>query len=170
VISNAGAHGRSLSQVLRMATVLCDGQAVRDFKLEDLAMGYRTSIFKGGQRPRDVILSVELDLKVADREELQDEVKRYRARRASTQPTEPSAGSVFKNPPGQGAGRLIEEAGLKGYRIGGAQVSPKHANFIVNLRSATAQEVRALIELIREEVSKRFGVNLELEIELLGEW
>ena len=94
----------------------------------------------------------------------------YDSLRRERQPTKPSAGSVFKNPPGLSAGQLIEEAGLKGKAIGEAQVSPKHANYIVNLGSAKAEDVQRLISLIREETWTRFDVQLELEIELVGEW
>ncbi len=170
VVSNAAAHGGSLSQVLRSASVLCDGSTVRELALDELGLGYRTSIFKDRRRPRDVILSVELELAVADRRALEDEASAIRARRAARLPTEPSAGSTFKNPPGHLVADLIEKAGLKGYRIGDAQVSPKHANFLVNLGRARAEDVRALIDVVRERVRQRFGVDLELEIEMIGEW
>lgn len=170
VVSNAAAHGGSLSQVLRSASVLCDGTTVRELTLDELGLGYRTSIFKDRRRPKDVILSVELELTVGDQRALEDEANAIRARRAARLPIEPSAGSTFKNPPGRLVADLIESAGLKGYRIGDAQVSPKHANFLVNLGQARAEDVKALIELVRERVSQQFGVDLELEIELIGEW
>jgi len=92
------------------------------------------------------------------------------ARRKATQPPGASVGSMFKNPPGDYAGRLIEQAGLKGMQIGDAQISPVHANFFVNMGSASADDVKALIDLARERVRQRFGVELELEVELIGEW
>lgn len=170
VVSNVAAHGHTLSQVLHSAIVLCDGTTLRRFELKDLGLGYRTSIFKDRRRPRDVILSVELAMKVADRGALESEAAAIMARRTARLPTEPSAGSTFKNPPGHLVAELIEGCGLKGHRIGGAQVSPKHANFLVNLGDARADDVRALIELVRERVLQHFGVELELEIELIGEW
>lgn len=170
VISNAGAHGRSLSQVLRSATVLCDGTTVKEMKVEELSLGYRTSIFKDRRRPKDVVLSVELELEVTDRTALEAEAKAIMARRTSRLPIEPSCGSVFKNPPGHYVAELIENAGLKGHRIGDAQVSPKHANFLVNIGAARAADVRGLIEFVRAEVKQQYGIDLNLEVELIGEW
>jgi UDP-N-acetylmuramate dehydrogenase len=94
----------------------------------------------------------------------------YTRRRETSQPTEPSVGSVFKRTRQYPAGFLIEQAGLKGTCIGGAQISPKHANFIVNLGGARALDVKALIDLAQEQVREQFGIDLELEIELVGEW
>jgi UDP-N-acetylmuramate dehydrogenase len=101
---------------------------------------------------------------------VRERVARYRQHRKDTQPVEKSAGSVFKNPPGDYSGRLIEAASLKGTAIGGAQISPKHANFIVNLGGATAADITSLIALARTTVLERFGVPLELEVELRGDW
>ena len=103
-------------------------------------------------------------------EELQAKVANIVARRKSSQPPGPTCGSVFKNPPGDYAGRLIEEAGLKGAKAGGAEISTVHANFVVNTGTATAADVKELIDLARQAVQGRFGVALELEIELLGNW
>jgi UDP-N-acetylmuramate dehydrogenase len=103
-------------------------------------------------------------------QEIMAKMRSYRAQRRSSQPQEPSAGSVFRNPPEASAGRLIEEAGLKGLRCGDAAVSTKHANFIVNLGQASAGEVWSLIQQVRERVFSVHGVELTLEIERLGEW
>jgi len=117
-----------------------------------------------------VILSADFALQAESRDLLAERVASYERERHKSQPKEPSAGSVFKNPEGGYAGRLIEEAGLKGYRIGDAQISPLHANYIVNLGQARAHDVAALIRLVRERVWQKHGVLLELEIELVGAW
>ena len=117
-----------------------------------------------------IVLSALIKLEQATSAEVQsriDELVEYRHR---TQPPGASMGSMFKNPAGDYAGRLIELAGLKGYRIGNAQISPKHANFFINLGNCAASDVYALILLAREKVMQQFGVWLELEIELLGDW
>ncbi|HEY3082861.1 MAG TPA: UDP-N-acetylmuramate dehydrogenase [Chloroflexota bacterium] len=169
VVQDAGAHGSQLADVL--AAVECldrDGRA-SVARPDELALGYRTSRFKRPPRG-EAVLRADLRLRRSTPTEvaaLIDEIRRWRA---SSQPTEPSAGSIFTNPPGDFAGRLIEQAGLKGRRIGGAQISSKHANFIVNLGGARAAEVRALIELARAEVGERVGVTLEPEVEMIGDW
>ncbi len=103
-------------------------------------------------------------------EAVRERVERYKQHRKDTQPPQPSAGSVFKNPPGDFSGRLVEAAALKGTIIGKAQISPKHANFIVNLGGARAADITSLIALARNTVLERFGVALELEVELRGDW
>ena len=107
-------------------------------------------------------------MRPGDAEELGRRADEYLARRRASQPVEPSAGSIFRNPPGEYAGRLIESLGLKGHQIGGAQVSPRHANFIVNEGGATAEEVLRLAGRIREEARARRGVELELEVRVIG--
>ena len=119
---------------------------------------------------QEVILSAEFVLRPEPVEVLMGKIADYTRRREAKQPTEPSAGSVFKRTKQYPAGFLIEQAGLKGVRIGGAQISPKHANFIINLGGAKASDVKALIDLARETVYREFGIELELEIELVGEW
>jgi UDP-N-acetylmuramate dehydrogenase len=103
-------------------------------------------------------------------ERIWERVRAYRQHRKDTQPPQPSAGSVFKNPTGDYSGRLIEACGLKGARIGGAQISPKHANFIVNTGGASAADITGLIALARRTVRERLGIALELEVELRGDW
>jgi UDP-N-acetylmuramate dehydrogenase len=119
---------------------------------------------------RTVVLEAKFALKPGDVEALKARVADITTRRKASQPPGASCGSVFKNPPGDYAGRLIEAAGLKGRKAGGAEISTVHANFFVNHGQATAADVKALIDLARETVQARFGVRLELEIELLGEW
>jgi len=138
-----------------------------------LRLGYRTSILKENrQRARfpPVILAAVFALHHEDAAALKDRAEQYSRRRLETQPAGPSAGSVFKRTDQYPAGFLIENAGLKDTRIGDAVVSPQHANFIVNLGEATAQDVRALIELVREKVYAQFKIMLDLEVELVGDW
>jgi UDP-N-acetylmuramate dehydrogenase len=141
--------------------------------VERFEYGYRTSILKqraqGGQLPY-VILDADFGLEPAAVEMLKEEAAVITAKRKASQPGGASCGSVFKNPSGDFAGRLIEEAWLKGRRIGGAQISPLHANFFVNLGQANAADLRMLIDLARQAVMERSGVELELEILLIGEW
>jgi UDP-N-acetylmuramate dehydrogenase len=118
-----------------------------------------------------VITRVDFELEPGDREELRARVAELKAKRASRQPRGlPNAGSIFKNPPGNFAGRLLENAGLKGERMGAAAFSAEHANFIVNLGGARAQDVRALIELAQSRVKEQSGVALEAEVRMIGEW
>jgi UDP-N-acetylmuramate dehydrogenase len=117
-----------------------------------------------------VVLQARFGLQAGDRQALEAEVARIAARRKASQPPGASCGSVHKNPPGDYAGRLIEAAGLKGQRVGNAEISAVHANFIINRGQATAAEIKALIDLLQRTVQQRFGVALELEIQLIGEW
>ncbi len=171
VIGNAGAHGGYVGDTLQSVTVLDHG-TMRTLAREALGLGYRTSYFKtlplGNGRP--VILSASFGLRPDNAEELQARIRELLQWRAERHPQEPSAGSIFKRTAQYPAGFLIEQAGLKGRRMGGAQVSPKHANFVVNVGGATAGDVRALVGEIQEVVAARFGTELELEIELVGEW
>jgi len=192
VISNAGAHGASLSDTLQSARVLDArsldaGPQVYDYSLAELQMAYRDSRFRTRRRvefdsqgrplppprgliePAEIVTSVTCLLHRAAPEELKARVAHYKQHRKETQPPQASAGSVFKNPLGDFSGRLIEAAGLKGKQIGKAQLSSRHANFIVNLGGARAADILALVALARSAVRERFGVELELEIELRGE-
>ncbi|HXR34689.1 MAG TPA: hypothetical protein VN754_01995, partial [Candidatus Binataceae bacterium] len=128
---------------------------------------YRRSILP----PGFIVSAVDFDLIRGDREALQSKVAELKAKRAARQPLGmPNAGSIFKNPPGNFAGRLLEKCGLKGQRIGGAAFSEQHANFIVNLGGAQAGEVRQLMDLARRRVEEQTGVRLEPEVKLVGEW
>lgn len=167
IVNNAGAYGGSIAQQLQEVTLLNGQGFLRRIVASELGLGYRTSRFKGESW---VILSADFALQAESRDLLAERVASYERERRRSQPKEPSAGSVFKNPEGGYAGRLIEEAGLKGYRIGDAQISPLHANYIINLGQARARDVAALIRLTRERVWKKHGVLLELEIELVGAW
>ncbi|MFQ6058906.1 MAG: UDP-N-acetylmuramate dehydrogenase [Anaerolineae bacterium] len=169
VVNNAGAHGWSMADVLQRVTILTEEGEIAELPVHQLALGYRTSRFKG-QGGREVVLDAEFALHREPVEVLTARMAQYADFRRRTQPSEPSVGSIFRNPPGDFAGRLIDQAGLKGRRVGQAEISPVHANFIVNHGGARAVDVQALIELARRTVWERFGVELELEIELVGEW
>ena len=131
--------------------------------------GYRTSMLKRVDS-KAIVLSTELGLKNATKEEVSAKIKQFSEHRKTTQPPGASMGSMFKNPPGDYAGRLIEAAGLKGTRIGNAEISIVHGNFFVNHGKTKASDIHALIELAQRTVQGKFGITLELEIELAGEW
>ena len=163
---NAGAYGGQLSDALIDAAVLRDGQ-IETLAVDALEMGYRTSM---PLRTGSVVLSARFKLTEDDPEAIAGRMRELNARRRDKQPLNfPSAGSTFKRPEGQFAGALIEQAGLKGRSVSGAQVSPKHAGFIVNTGGATASDILALIGVVRAEVESRFGVRLETEVRILGE-
>ena len=148
------------------AQVLLEGE-IRTLSRDEMEMGYRTTLplRRGG-----VVLSARFHLAADDPEAIAARSRELNARRREKQPLNyPSAGSVFKRPEGHFAGALIEEAGLKGLTIGGAQVSEKHAGFIVNLGGATAADILALIQRVQDEVERRSGVRLEPEVRILGE-
>jgi UDP-N-acetylmuramate dehydrogenase len=196
VVSNAGAHGSCTADTLQSARVLfaagdtASGGApvVRTLTLEELEFAYRHSRFRASRRidfdgdglpvaaprepiePPEMIVEATFRLQRMDVAELRARVEAYRRHRRETQPVQASAGSVFKNPPGDYSGRLIEAAGLKGSTWGKAQISPRHANFIVNPGGASAADIVELIRLARRTVRERFGVELELELELRGDW
>lgn len=171
VVGNAGAWGGDIASVLTWATVLEPGGVVAEWPVERFGYGYRASVLKGQEATqRAVVLEAGFALRADDRDRVQACVSEITARRKAGQPPGASCGSVFRNPPGDYAGRLIEAAGLKGRRCGAAEISPLHANFIVNHGGATAAEVKALLDLARQTVEAHFGIRLELEIELLGEW
>lgn len=160
IFMNAGAHGQEISGHLRSVTVLTPGGAVKDVPKAQCGFGYRqaTNLRQG------IILGAVWDLPVGDPAALLATRKEILARRKDRQPLEyPSAGSVFKRPPGDFASRLMDRAGLKGVRVGGAQVSEKHAGFIVNLGNASCADVLELIALCQARVRERFGLDLELE-------
>jgi UDP-N-acetylmuramate dehydrogenase len=176
VVGNAGAHGGDVASVLKSATLFQADGSVVEWPVQRFDYGYRDSLLKrdrrGSRRPYEahVVLSATFALTPGDPVELAQRADELVARRKAIQPPGASTGSTFKNPPGDYAGRLIEAAGLKGTQIGGAQISSLHANFFINTGHATAADVKALIDLARERVRQLFGVDLELEIELIGDW
>ncbi len=177
VWANAGAHDADVSDVLESARVLATDGTETIIFAADLGFGYRESRFKGSGAPPvpgapgEVVIDATFHLAGADPELIKTRLDDIRHWRQAHQPLGlPSAGSVFRNPPGESAGRLIEAAGLKGTRIGGAVVSEKHANFIVNDQKGTATDVRRLAERVRSEILARDGIELDFEIEFAGDW
>jgi len=172
VFGNAGAHGSDVAASLQVAEILhSTGQgAVREsWPVERFKYEYRSSVLKGSHQMDAVILTAQFHMVHGDSDEIQAQMDEFANFRHETQPPGASMGSMFKNPPGDYAGRLIEAAGLKGARIGGAEISPVHANFFVNHEGATAADVINLIRITQRTVAEKFGVELELEIELIGE-
>jgi UDP-N-acetylmuramate dehydrogenase len=180
VVGNAGAYGGYVSDILAQVAILQANGGIQELRAEELGFDYRTSRFKATNREigapvpslaaLPVILGAQFKLHPESVEVLQERVAKYTHQRQARQPSEPSAGSVFKRTTQYPAGFLIEQAGLIGKRIGDAQISLKHANFIVNLGEARASDVKALMEAARDAVCKQFGIELELEQELVGEW
>ena len=167
VYMNAGAYGGELGQVLDSVTVYYPGLGERIWPRAELGLGYRTSRFQGETA---IIETVRLRLAPGEERAIRGEMAGYARRRQEKQPLSlPSAGSVFRRPPGGYAGTMIEAAGLKGARIGQAQVSELHANFLVNLGGATAADVLALISLVQREVQAKTGILLEPELRAIGE-
>lgn len=183
VVGNAGAHDGDVQGNLIMAEILHD-RTQEDAELfsyeretwpvEKLEFGYRSSALKAreneGTGPSAVVLAASFRLDHSTPEEVKAKIDRFVAYRRLTQPPGASMGSMFKNPPQDYAGRLIEAAGLKGARAGDAEISQLHANFFINLGEAKAADVYQLIRMAREAVKEQFGVELELEIGLIGEW
>ncbi len=166
VVMNAGANGSSICSLVHKVLLLSLEGEFYQRANKDFSFGYRSSIL---QSEPAIVVEAEFLCYFRDKEEISAEIERHLARRRQTQPLGyPNAGSVFKNPPGDSAGRLIEAAGLKGFRVGDAQISTVHANFIINLGSATARDILKLIELAREKVLGCFGVELQLEIKVIG--
>ncbi len=168
VYGNAGAFGGDMAGSLIWAELLTESGRERR-PVERMGYAYRTSLLKRDEI-KAVVLSAELSLKNATKEAVSVKIEQFGERRKSTQPPGASMGSMFKNPEGDHAGRLIEAAGLKGTRIGNAEISPVHGNFFLNHGRTKAADIRALIELAQKTVKEKSGVALELEIELVGEW
>jgi UDP-N-acetylmuramate dehydrogenase len=168
VYGNAGAFGGDMAGNLLLVMVLTT-TGRENWPVEKMEYGYRASILKK-KETRAVVLSAELQLEPSSKEIVSSKIAEFSGKRKSTQPPGASMGSMFKNPPDDYAGRLIEAAGLKGTRIGNAQISPFHANFFVNHGQTSAQDIRALINLVQKQVSEKFGIMLDLEIEFIGEW
>jgi UDP-N-acetylmuramate dehydrogenase len=169
VVMNAGAYGGQMGDLVEWAEAVEGDAAAGPRRLgpPELDFSYRHSAL---QESAAVVVRARLLLKHDRREDVEARCDEFAARRRERQPLEwPSAGSFFKRPPGRYAGPLIEGCGLKGLRVGGAQVSPKHANFIVNLGGATAADVLALAAEVRRRVADRFGVTLEPEVRILGQ-
>jgi len=168
VYMNAGAYGSDTSEVIRWADVYRpDTGTVERMSKDDLKLRYRGSVLH--ERPGWTVLRAGYALRPGDPEELKARVKEFRSQRMNGSPNKPSCGSTFKRPPGDFPGRVIEAAGLKGTRVGQIEVSPVHANYFVNLGGGTAKDALKLIELAKEAVRERLGVELEPEVRVVGE-
>lgn len=168
VVMNAGAYGGEIKNVLKWTKVLLPDGSVRQCSNTELKFSYRHSIIPdlGG-----VVLEAAFELQSGEESQIRREMERLREQRNLKQPLEyPSAGSTFKRPEGYFAGKLIMDAGLSGFRIGDAQVSEKHCGFVINRGTATAAEIRRLIEEVQRRVYEKFGVTLEPEVRLIGEF
>ena len=165
---NAGAFGGDMSGNLIWADVLTKNGREK-ISVEKMDYGYRISVLKRSDETV-IILSALLRLKNGNKDEVSAKINEFSERRKTTQPPGASMGSMFKNPVGDHAGRLMEAAGLKGTRIGTAEISTLHGNFFVSHGETKAEDVRALIRLAQKTVAEKFNVMLELEVELVGEW
>lgn len=164
---NAGAHGKEMKDVIESVKVMDENGNIKILHNSDLQFEYRNSIFS---KTKDIILEATMILPIGKKEEVQQKIKEYADLRKAKQPLEyPSAGSTFKRGNNFITAKLIDEAGLKGYQIGGAAISEKHAGFIVNKGNATAKDILELIEYTQEKVYEKFGEKIELEVEILGE-
>lgn len=167
-IMNAGAYGGEMKDVVREVTLLTPEGEIRDVPGEQMEFGYRTSM---AARTGAVILAARIRLRRGDQEAIRARMEELREKRVSKQPLEyPSAGSTFKRPEGYFAGKLIQDAGLRGFTVGKAQVSEKHCGFVVNKGQATAADVAELMRRVSDKVEEQFGVRLEPEVKRLGEF
>lgn len=166
VYMNAGAYGSETREVLDWADVFREGEVTR-IANEDLGLSYRHSALH--ENPDWLVLRAGYTLVPGDPEKLKARIKEFRTQRMTGSPNRPSCGSTFKRPPGDYPGRVIEAAGLKGTRVGQIEVSPVHANYLVNLGGGTAEEALELMELVRERVRERLGVDLEPEVRVIGD-
>lgn len=164
VAMNAGIPGEETASVLSSVTLVDEEAKVRTLPKEAIRFGYRTAAL-----PKGIVTSASFRLTPAAPAEVEQKLKRLLKRRRETQPLSyPNVGSVFTNPPGDYAGRLVESVGLKGFRIGDAQISERHGNFIINLGNAKAGEILALIAEMRKRVQEQYGISLELEAKVVG--
>src|SRR2546422_4244574 len=171
VYQNAGCWGKELREVLVEARGFQPGADRRTWSLQDLQLGYRTSALRDGPLHGSLVIDATIQLERGDGEEAKRLMTKLSNERNETQPIKTkNCGSVFKNPPGDSAGRLIQAAGLKGSREGAAVISQLHGNFIVNEGGAKASDVLRLIERVMAEVKRRVGIQIEAEVEMVGRW
>ena len=168
VYGNAGAFGGDMAGNLIWAELLTENGREK-FTADQMEYGYRTSVLKRGELDA-IVLCAELRLTNSTKEDVTVKIEQFSAHRKATQPPGASMGSMFKNPNGDYAGKLIEASGLKGARIGNAEISPLHGNFFINHANTKADDIFALIQLVQKTVKEKQGVEFELEIELIGEW
>ena len=165
---NAGAYGGEMKDVLDMVRVLTPEGEILELGKDALKLGYRTSVVA---EKNYIVLDARIVLKKGDKEKIREYMEDLKGRRTSKQPLEyPSAGSTFKRPEGYFAGKLIDDAGLRGFALGGAQVSEKHCGFVINKDNATALEIIKLIEEVQKRVKENSGVALETEVKKVGEF
>lgn len=169
VYGNAGAHDGDVKANLILADILHHNQGRQSWTNAQMAFDYRSSALKRSKDPA-VILAARFRLAHSTSEAVREKIDQFSLQRKNSQPPGASTGSMFKNPPGDYAGRLIEAAGLKGTRVGGVEVSKVHGNFFVNDQNATARNYFDLIQIVRAKVQQKFGIHLELEVELVGDW
>jgi UDP-N-acetylmuramate dehydrogenase len=172
VVNNAGAFGSNIAETLSMAEILHprgDNILRSEWSADQFGYDYRTSIIKSGKKSA-VVLSATFQLTRSTPEAVKSKTSAIAEKRQASQPGGASLGSMFKNPPGDFAGRLIEGAGLKGARVGEVEISQQHANFFINRGEASANQVATLIAMVRDRVSEKYGVELELEIQFVGDW
>ena len=168
VVMNAGAYGGEMKDILKEVTVLDPNGMIRMIPAEELELGYRTSIIA---RKGYVVLEAVIVLKTGDPKEIKAAMDELKEKRVTKQPLEyPSAGSTFKRPEGYFAGKLIMDAGLRGFSVGGAQISEKHCGFVINKGNATAKDVTELMNETKKIVMEKFGVALEPEVKRLGQF
>lgn len=168
VTMNAGAYGGEMKQVLKSAVILTRDGEIKTLTVEDLKLGYRKSVIIDKDY---IVLEAVLELVPAKKEEIQEKMNEYALARRTKQPLEyPSAGSTFKRPVGYFAGKLIDDAGLRGFSYGGAQVSEKHCGFVINRGDATARDIVTLMKMVNEKVMEKFGVALEPEVKMIGDF
>ena len=166
LVMNAGAYGGEMKDIVAEALVMKEDGELLKLTKEEMELGYRTSIIA---REHYIVLEAVLELKQGDMDAIEARMQELKEARTSKQPLEyPSAGSTFKRPEGYFAGKLIMDAGLRGFRVGGAQVSEKHCGFVINAGDATAKDVMGVIGQVQAEVQKQFGVALEMEVKTLG--
>lgn len=167
VYMNAGAHGSDISKVLTRAHILFDDGTIEWLSKDEMEFTYRTSVLQK-KRP-GIVLEAEFELVKGDRTAIVAQMQKNKDYRKETQPWNfPCAGSIFRNPLPNYAGKLIEEAGLKGYQIGGAKISEMHGNFIVNAGNGTAKDVLDLIQYIKDKIQNLYGIEIETEVEIIG--
>lgn len=168
VVMNAGAYGGEMKDILSQVTVLTPEGKILTLQNEDLELGYRTSII---QKKNYIVLDAEFELEPGEKDVIRAKMDELKKQRTTKQPLEyPSAGSTFKRPEGYFAGKLIQDAGLRGCCVGGAQVSEKHCGFVINKGNATAADIVELMKYVSDEVMEQFGVQLEPEVKRLGEF
>lgn len=168
-VFNAGAYGKSLLDGLKGIRTISPSDEIVELRPEELALTYRTSAFIEGELKGHVVLSVDLSVEKGDPSALRARVREFDAQRLAAQPRGRNAGSMFKNPPQHPAWWLVDQVGLRGYRVGDAQISEQHTNFFLNLGGAKAADVLAMMDLARERVRERFGIELENEVYTVGE-